>query len=76
MKLYWYCFTWSWMDNQKGIGGNCSNYVGFEIKDQFTKACVEEQKKHAHPNCPPSGIVLIAINYLGYMSKEDFEKQG
>ncbi|QIG76176.1 hypothetical protein EVC24_155 [Rhizobium phage RHph_I4] len=69
-RLHWYCFSFSWSADNKH--GNACTFSGFERKDGFTRAHIEDNKRYAAPEVKPENMVLLGITYLGYMTKEEF----
>jgi hypothetical protein len=67
-KLYWYLFAFSGIDSEKGVQCQASTYTGFKKKG-ITLAIIQDQKTCAGVT---QKAVPIAINYLGYMTKDKF----
>ena len=64
---HWYCFSYNGTNPQTGLDCAASTYAGYE-RQRVTKPMIDENKKHAGVN---EGAVLIAVSYLGYMTREE-----
>lgn len=71
-KKYWYCLTYAgYIIDEPSSNGQASIYVGF-IKNQVTLVEINRNKKAAGVT---SEAVLLSASYLGYMAKQEFDKQ-
>ena len=71
-KLYWFCFTFKG-DSLSPDWNQCTacTYKGYDSKN-ITLEKITANKKHAGV---ANDSVLIALSYLGHMTKDEFEGQ-
>lgn len=67
-KRHWYLFAFSGIEIESGLQCHASTYTGFMDKE-ITLAAIKEQKRNAGVT---QAAVPIAINYLGWMTREEF----
>ena len=67
-KRHWYLFAFSGIELEGGRQCQASTYTGFKYKD-ITLAIIQDQKRNAGVT---QSAVPIAINYLGWMTREEF----
>ena len=67
-KLHWYLFAFSGIEVKSGHQCQASTYTGFK-DNKITLAEIRKQKTNAGVT---QSAVAIAINYLGWMTKEEF----
>lgn len=65
---HWYLFAFSGIEIESGRQCQASTYTGFPDKE-ITLAIIQEQKRNAGVT---RSAVPIAVNYLGWMTKEEF----
>ena len=67
-ELHWFCF--SYMGRCLELGRNCeaSTYSGYSNKN-LTLKIINANKKNAGVH---DGATLVAVSYLGYMTKKEF----
>ena len=70
-ERHWFCFSFQGIDyNNNQV--TASTYVGFESRNPLIrKSEIKRQKDYVHLK----NGVLIAITYLGFMSKEWFDDE-
>ena len=67
-KRHWYLFAFSGIELEGGRQCQASTYTGFKNKE-ITLPIIREQKTNAGVS---QSAVPIAINYLGWMTREEF----
>ena len=67
--LHWYCFSYIGHGIDDGLTINVSTYTGY-FKKNVTNAMILKNKEYAGVT---HTAVLIAVSYLGYMTREEFE---
>jgi len=67
-KKHWFCFSYKGTDLEGNRDCDASSYVGYDTK-KVTLSMINENKRYADVT---DKAVLIAVSYLGRMTKATF----
>ena len=68
-RLHWFCFSFMGQNERTGDNYSTSVYSGGYPSKNITRKIIDENKYHAEV---PDSAALIAVTYLGKMTREEF----